>query len=309
MDTPQESNLTKALYSALQTGSKPASAGLNSGQAFVATFDPKAWADKQAKREARPEPTIAPLPPETIRELGFQQWAKRYITEDPETQEMLKAAMLYALGKSNEPVVIYGETGTGKEILARILHGTAAGAFVAINCGGIPEDLLESELFGHVRGAFTGAHTDKKGLFSAAHGGTIFLDEVIELPLNMQVKLLRVLQERVIRRVGSTTNEAFDCKLICATHESLAQAVEQKRFRADLYYRLEGIIFRTKPLRSRMCDVLPIAISLGWPKDKPLPLDQLSPDLRGNVRELQHFVARHKFQSMLDEQGIQYKVT
>jgi transcriptional regulator with PAS, ATPase and Fis domain len=162
-------------------------------------------------------------------------------------------------------VLITGETGTGKELIAREIHrrsNRATGPFVVINCGAIPENLIESELFGHVRGAFTGAVASRPGKFQAANGGTLFLDEIGELPLSLQVKLLRALQERVVFRVGESKPEKVDIRVVAATNRVLEEEIRAGRFRKDLYYRLNVVNIYLPPLRERGDDVLIIARAL-----------------------------------------------
>ncbi len=159
-------------------------------------------------------------------------------------------------------ILILGESGTGKELIARMLHDGSDRKdkpFVPLNCGAIPEQLMESELFGHLSGSFTGATKDKKGLFEAASGGTIFLDEIGELTLGLQVKLLRVLQERKVTPVGATREVAVDVRVVAATHRNLRESVQDGRFRADLFFRLNVIEIRLPPLRERRADILPLA--------------------------------------------------
>jgi DNA-binding NtrC family response regulator len=203
-------------------------------------------------------------------------------------------------------VLIGGETGTGKELLARAIHyesPRAAEPFVEVNCAAIPANLLESELFGHEKGAFTGAVTSKPGLFELAHGGTLLLDEVATLPLDLQPKLLRALESRTIRRVGGNQGRQVDIRLIAATHTDLRSAVARGEFREDLYYRLNVVALSLPPLRDREGDVellaetfvSRIATSYG------LPVPPLTPELRtalrqhawpGNVRELRNALER-----------------
>ena len=207
---------------------------------------------------------------------------------------------------ASSPVLISGETGTGKELVARSLHRRSAradGPFLSLNCGAIPAGLIESELFGHVRGAFTGAARDHQGMFPAAHGGTLFLDEIAELPMELQPKLLRVLQEKEIRRVGETRSRPVDVRILAATAVDLKQAVEQGRFREDLYYRLNVIDIHLPPLRERREDIAPLVSHfLGHyarKEKRPAPqIDQAalerleSYDWPGNVRELGNFIER-----------------
>jgi len=170
--------------------------------------------------------------------------------------------MILKVARTNAPVWITGESGTGKELIARLIHdnGSRAGApFVAINCGAIPTELMESEMFGHRKGSFTGAHSDSDGLFKLAEGGTLFLDEIAELPLHMQVKLLRTIQERKIRPVGAADEISTNVRILSASHKDLSIEVDNGRFRHDLYYRLNVICIRAPSLRQRSDDVVMIA--------------------------------------------------
>jgi two-component system response regulator PilR (NtrC family) len=170
--------------------------------------------------------------------------------------------MIARVARSQAPVHISGESGTGKELVARMIHESGArrdGPFVAVNCGAIPTELMESELFGHKRGSFTGAIADKKGLVQSAEGGTLFLDEVADLPLHMQVKLLRVVQEKAVRPVGEAREESVDVRILSATHKNLADLVAQGQFREDLFYRINVIELRVPALRERSADIPEIA--------------------------------------------------
>jgi len=170
--------------------------------------------------------------------------------------------MIEKLARSQAPVYISGESGSGKELAAKLIHknsSRADDAFIAVNCGAIPENLMESEFFGYKKGAFTGAAQDKDGMFQAANGGTLFLDEVADLPLLMQVKLLRAIQEKKVRMVGSTTEESVDVRIISATHKNLAEMMDNGQFRKDLYYRLNVIQLKMPSLRDRPADIPLIA--------------------------------------------------
>ncbi|MEI6826507.1 MAG: PEP-CTERM-box response regulator transcription factor, partial [Desulfuromonadales bacterium] len=178
----------------------------------------------------------------------------------PEMQTLFST--IKKVAPSSISIFISGENGTGKELVARAIHDNStrkSGPFVAINCGAIPENLLESELFGHEKGAFTGAHTMVQGKLQYANKGTLFLDEIGELPVNLQVKLLRFLQEGVIQRVGGRQDIAIDARVVCATNIDIAQAIKQGKFREDLYYRVSVISIHLPPLRERGDDILLLA--------------------------------------------------
>lgn len=220
-----------------------------------------------------------------------EHWLAQFITVDQDMCALKdKVRRIMDLGY---PVLIHGETGTGKELIAKSLHSKRIGQFVDINCGGFPEHLIESELFGHVKGAFTGADSNKQGLFQAANGGTIFLDEIGELPMLMQCKLLRALQERVVRRVGSVHNEKIECRVVAASHCNLNELVAAGKFREDLLWRMNTIELYIKPLRERMCDVPYILTSLGSEVTMD-HIEKLLP-LSGNVRQIQQIIIRHKY--------------
>ncbi len=207
------------------------------------------------------------------------------------------------VARSQAPVHVTGESGSGKELAARLIVQSGARhdkPMIAVNCGAIPENLMESEFFGYKKGAFTGADKDRDGFFQAAHGGTLFLDEVADLPLTMQVKLLRVIQEKKVRKVGATNEEAIDVRIISATHNDLAERVKQGKFRQDLYYRLNVIPIQMPALRELRNDVPDIATQtllrlrgdqpMLFSKNALITLQQY--DFPGNVRELENIIER-----------------
>lgn len=213
---------------------------------------------------------------------------------------------IHKLSRSQAPVYISGESGTGKELVARLIHELGPRGdkpFVPVNCGAIPSELMESEFFGHKKGSFTGATEDKHGLFQAANDGTLFLDEVADLPLAMQVKLLRAIQEKSIRPVGHSRETPVNVRIVSATHKDLATEVAAGRFRQDLFYRINVIQVKVPPLRERGEDVLYLAqsflkkLSLDWGVTEPLLGEAARDALQhyafpGNVRELQNILER-----------------
>jgi two-component system response regulator PilR (NtrC family) len=230
--------------------------------------------------------------------------AYRLLGESPPMQQV--RAMIDKLARSQAPLYLTGESGSGKELAARLIHEGGARRdkpFVPVNCGAIPENLVESEFFGYRKGAFTGAETDREGFFHAANGGTLFLDEVGDLPLPMQVKLLRAIQEKRVRKVGATTEDPVDVRIICATHRSLPALVEAGKFRQDLYYRLAVIELRLPSLRECREDVplLADAVLARLGEESGARRRKLSPaalsglvqyDFPGNVRELENVLER-----------------
>jgi two-component system response regulator PilR (NtrC family) len=215
-------------------------------------------------------------------------------------------AMIDRLARTQAPIHVGGESGSGKELAARLIHlkgSRTDGSFVPVNCGAIPENLMESEFFGYRKGAFTGAAADRDGFFQAASGGTLFLDEVAELPLPMQVKLLRAIQEKKVRKVGATSEEAVDVRIISATHRNLGEEVKQGKFRQDLYYRLNVIELRMPALREMREDIPLLTAAIlkrqtaasgaKPPVLSAAAIDRLAGyDFPGNVRELENVLER-----------------
>ncbi|HEY3519890.1 MAG TPA: sigma-54 dependent transcriptional regulator [Rhodanobacteraceae bacterium] len=228
----------------------------------------------------------------------------RLIGDSPAIQDV--RGRIEKLARSQAPVYISGESGVGKELVARLIHEQgprAQGPFVPVNCGAIPSELMESEFFGHKKGSFTGAHADKDGLFQAANGGTLFLDEVAELPIHMQVKLLRVIQEKAVRPIGGRGEIGVDVRILSATHKDLARLTQMSQFRQDLFYRINVIELRVPPLRERRNDVPKLASrilerlagqsGMAVPRLKPEALEALTEyDFPGNVRELENILER-----------------
>ncbi len=241
--------------------------------------------------------------------------AQENVSEATDTQERLvgdSPAMqqvrttITKLARNQAPVYISGESGVGKELVARLIHDLGPrsnGPFVPVNCGAVPSELMESEFFGHCKGSFTGAHADKEGLFQAANGGTLFLDEVADLPMHMQVKLLRVIQEKAVRPIGTHNEVQVDVRILSATHKDLAAMVEQSQFRQDLFYRINVIELCVPPLRERSGDIpklvarilsrLTQAPGSDKPRLEPGALKALIDyPFPGNVRELENVLER-----------------
>jgi two-component system response regulator PilR (NtrC family) len=225
------------------------------------------------------------------------------IGKSPRMQEIF--SIVARIAKTNSTVLLYGESGTGKELIARAVHYHSGrrGKFVSINCGALPENLLESELFGHEKGAFTGAIREKKGLFQEAHGGTIFLDEIGEMSLPMQIKLLRVLQDRIVRKVGGNEEVQVDVRVIAATNRDLTESIQKGTFREDLFYRINVIPISLPPLRQRREDIPLLAEHFikKYSKTLKIPEKRISSDAMraleryvwaGNVRELENVIER-----------------
>ncbi len=230
---------------------------------------------------------------------------ERLIGDSPAMQTL--KATIGKLARSQAPVFLWGASGTGKEVVAKLIHDLGPrreGSFVAVNCGAIPSELMESEFFGHKKGSFTGATTDKQGLFQQANGGTLFLDEVADLPLAMQVKLLRAIQEKTIRAIGDTKEVAVDIRILSATHKDLNKLVQLGSFRQDLFYRINVIELKLPTLNQRAEDVPMLAkhflklIAKDWQLDDDLTLSDEALtalqhyDFEGNVRELRNLLER-----------------
>lgn len=231
---------------------------------------------------------------------GAQAPVRQVVFVDPSSQHLL--ALARKVAQADVTALLVGPTGSGKEVLARVLHeasGRAMGPFVALNCAAMPENLIEDMLFGHEKGAFTGAHREQKGLFEQAHGGTLFLDEIGEMPMHLQSKLLRVLQERQLTRLGGQTVIQLNVRIVAATNKDLKQAIADREFREDLYYRIATFRMRLLPLRERPGDIIPLAMQCllqqaaqPWrlhPQAQQMLLQYAWP---GNVRELENVMRR-----------------
>ena len=236
-------------------------------------------------------PSAIRLTPQPVRNVVFV---------DPASQHLL--AMAQKVAQADVTALLVGPTGSGKEVLARVLHeasGRAQGPFVALNCAAMPENLIEDMLFGHEKGAFTGAHREQKGLFEQAQGGTLFLDEIGEMPMHLQSKLLRVLQERQLTRLGGQSTIQLNVRIVAATNKDLKKAIAEREFREDLYYRIATFRMRLLPLAERPGDIIPLAMQCLLQHDKKpwqlLPQAQthlLQYPWPGNVRELENVMRR-----------------
>jgi len=234
-------------------------------------------------------------------QLGTRYQLENIVAESPDMKNACE--MIRRVAPTDTTILICGESGTGKELVAKAIHAYSRRkdkSFLAVNCAALPEPLLESEMFGHMKGAFTGASANKEGLFEAASGGTILLDEIGSMPASIQGKLLRVLQEKEVRRVGSNKNISIDARVLAATNTSLEALMKEGKFREDLYYRLSVITIEIKPLRQRQEDILPLVYHVlrnETPEGTDIP--RLDPDVSaivesypwpGNVRELENAI-------------------
>lgn len=278
--------------------------GLSHKERFVQAMGVETASDRRAERETEPPALELPAGERRRALLARSFVFEGTFGDNPKLLDALEIAEKAA--PTDLPVLVDGESGTGKELMAKVIHANGSRAdkpYISVNCGAIPESLLESELFGHKKGAFTGAANDRKGKFESAHKGTIFLDEIGELPLPGQVKLLRVLQSHEIQRVGSDETISVDARIVAATNKNLRRLIEQGTFREDLFYRLSVIHVTLPPLRERK-DEIPLLIayygdeSAEALKRRPLAL---TPRLRefllaygypGNIRELRNIMYR-----------------
>lgn len=233
---------------------------------------------------------------QTVQPMKSGNYFFGMISEHPSMKDVF--GLIQSLQHSSSTVLIQGETGTGKELIARALHENSprkSGRFISVNCGAIAKELIESELFGHEKGAFTGAVSQREGLFELAHGGTLFLDEIGELPIDLQPKLLRVLESGEIRRVGGSKNIQVDVRVVTATHRNLAQEIVNKRFREDLYYRIYVLPITLPALRDRKTDIPALTSHFLYGK-KTLHADALAKlvahNWPGNIRELKNVMER-----------------
>ncbi len=267
----------------------------------------------EPKDETTTHASVPPVPSKEDEQLSIRLIG----TSEPMVE---LRATIKKLARSQAPVFLSGASGTGKEVVARLIHDLSPrreGSFVPVNCGAIPSELMESEFFGHKKGSFTGATTDKIGLFQQAHGGTLFLDEVADLPLAMQVKLLRAIQEKTVRAIGDTKEVPVDVRILSATHKDLNKLVQTGAFRQDLFYRINVIMVKLPTLNERRGDIGTLAnhflqlIANDWQITTPtLSADALQAlqthDFKGNVRELRNLLERAVTMAESDEIGAQH---
>ena len=281
----------------------PSSLPSAGGPGTAATSAPRA--PREPARPAPPDLTRGNAP-RTTPPADVVPLALRRLTGHSQAMQQVRS-LIEKVARSMAPVLVQGESGTGKELVARAIHDVsprAGQAFIAVNCGAIPEHLLEAEFFGYRKGSFTGANEDREGFFQAAHGGTLFLDEIGDLPLAMQSKLLRVIQERSVRPIGAVIETPINVRVLSATHKDLASELQAGHFRQDLFYRLNVIQIRVPPLRERADDLAPICAALleRLARDAGVsPPPSLSRDafarlttysFPGNVRELENLLHR-----------------
>jgi len=273
---------------------------------LLADGDAAAFAQQHGLHEANIWPLETPLRHAQMEALLRRASLKRLDAEHQAGAAQEQGTMIEQVAAFDTTVLVLGESGTGKEVVSRAIHQRSPrrdGPFVAINCGAIPPDLLESELFGHEKGAFTGALTARKGRFEMAEGGTLLLDEIGDMSLPMQVKLLRAIQEKSVRAVGAANEEPVDVRILSATHKDLAELVEDGRFRHDLYYRINVIELKVPPLRERRQDLPELAAAVlarlarshgrATPLLAPSALEALAQyAFPGNVRELENILER-----------------
>ncbi len=232
---------------------------------------------------------------ETIGKTTTELWLAKFITNNSAMLEMKDE--IRKIAPLNDPVLIFGETGVGKELLAHALHGERKGKFTALNCAGLPAHLMESELFGHEKGAFTGAINQKVGMMEAAENGTIFLDEIGDLAVEMQAKLLRAIQEMKIRRVGANDERTISCRIVSATNRNLEEWIEQDKFREDLFYRMSTFELKPTSLKQRSGDIVRILEYLDKDEQEIEDYYEFAKKinvnkLKGNVRSLQKIYRR-----------------
>lgn len=307
---PQTTFILLTAYSSVETAVEATKAGIFDYMTKPFKVDEMLATVKRAVEHSQKQNVAPRVNADTPLRYQFEN----LIATNPSMLDVCKK--IERVGPTSATILINGESGTGKEVIARTLHKASPRKdkpWVAVNCASIPENLMESEMFGHVKGSFTGAVSDKEGLFEVANGGTLFLDEISSLPMALQGKLLRVLQEKELRRVGGTKNVPVDVRVIAASNTSLEQLVQKGLFRPDLYYRFAVITLDIPPLRERKEDIIPLVqhfLRLETEKVRSLPtLSKESQDILtayrwpGNVRELENAI-KHAVTFLMDEEEI-----